>query len=51
MEEKDLELLLCVSKDAFIRNTFWYLCDKQTNVIVVMKVEGTDELLGGHNIG
>ncbi|RIB12957.1 hypothetical protein C2G38_2041393 [Gigaspora rosea] len=45
----EFKLLLRGSKDGFTRETFWNLCDKQTNVIVVMKVKGTDEILGGYN--
>ncbi|RIB08443.1 hypothetical protein C2G38_349079 [Gigaspora rosea] len=45
----EFKLLLRGSKDGFTNDTFWNLCDKQTNVIVVMKVKGTDEILGGYN--
>ncbi|RIB24650.1 hypothetical protein C2G38_2168076 [Gigaspora rosea] len=35
--------------DGFTKGSFWKLCDKQTNLVVVMKVKGTDEILGGYN--
>lgn len=37
------------SRDGFGRNEFWHLCDQKTNVVVVVKVKNTDEILGGFN--
>ncbi|RIB08444.1 hypothetical protein C2G38_349086 [Gigaspora rosea] len=45
----EFKLLLRGSRDGFTNDTFWNLCNKQTNVIVVMKVKCTDEILGGYN--
>ncbi|RIB08447.1 hypothetical protein C2G38_2211631 [Gigaspora rosea] len=45
----EFKLLLRGSRDGFTNATFWNLCNKKTNVIVVMKVKGTDEILGGYN--
>ncbi|RIB06378.1 hypothetical protein C2G38_2116230 [Gigaspora rosea] len=45
----EFKLILRGSRDGFTRNSFWNLCNQQTNVIVVMKVKGTDEILGGYN--
>ncbi|RIB11289.1 hypothetical protein C2G38_119043 [Gigaspora rosea] len=42
-------LLLRGSKDGFTAASFWNLCNEQVNVIVIMKVKGTDEILGGYN--
>ncbi|RIB22076.1 hypothetical protein C2G38_1031715 [Gigaspora rosea] len=44
------KLLLRGTRDDFTAATFWKLCDKQENtIVVVMKVKGTDEILGGYN--
>ncbi|RIB25105.1 hypothetical protein C2G38_540578 [Gigaspora rosea] len=45
----DFKLLLRGSRDGFNSATFWNLCDNQKNLIVVIKVKGTDEILGGYN--
>ncbi|RIB04936.1 hypothetical protein C2G38_640678 [Gigaspora rosea] len=45
----EFKLLLRGSRDSFTSVAFWKLCNKKTNVIVVMKVKGTDEILGGYN--
>ncbi|RIB28435.1 hypothetical protein C2G38_2059406, partial [Gigaspora rosea] len=44
----EFKLLLRGTRDGFTSTTFWNLCDKQTNVVVV-KVKDTDEILGGYN--
>ncbi|RIB29083.1 hypothetical protein C2G38_2156326 [Gigaspora rosea] len=41
----EFKLLLCGTKDSFIPASFWNLCDKQTNFVVVMKVKDTYEIL------
>ncbi|RIB17547.1 hypothetical protein C2G38_1421991 [Gigaspora rosea] len=45
----EFKLLLRGTRDGFTPGTFWNLCDGQKNVVVVMKVKGTDEILGGYN--
>ncbi|CAG8760929.1 4588_t:CDS:1, partial [Ambispora leptoticha] len=45
----EFKLLLRGSRDGFTKETFWKICDKQANTIVVMKVKNTDEILGGYN--
>ncbi|RIB12034.1 hypothetical protein C2G38_2259319 [Gigaspora rosea] len=45
----EFKLLLRGSRDGFTKDSFWNICNKQANVIVVMKVKGTDEILGGYN--
>ncbi|RIB10627.1 hypothetical protein C2G38_2105582 [Gigaspora rosea] len=45
----EFRLLLRGSKDGFTANSFWNLCDKKKDVVVVIKVKGTDEILGGYN--
>ncbi|RIB20911.1 hypothetical protein C2G38_2140940 [Gigaspora rosea] len=41
--------LLRGTRDGFTPNSFWNLCDKQINIVVVAKIKGTDEILGGYN--
>ncbi|RIB10561.1 hypothetical protein C2G38_178566 [Gigaspora rosea] len=45
----EFKLLLRGSRDGFTRESFWNLCDKQKNLMVVIKVKDTDEILGGYN--
>ncbi|RIB26225.1 hypothetical protein C2G38_2138405 [Gigaspora rosea] len=45
----EFKLLLRGSRDGFTAASFWNLCDTQTNLVVVIKVNGTDEILGGYN--
>ncbi|RIB16374.1 hypothetical protein C2G38_2190136 [Gigaspora rosea] len=39
----EFKLLFRGRRDGFTKNTFWNLCNKQTHLVVVMKVKGTDE--------
>ncbi|RIB29220.1 hypothetical protein C2G38_2057312 [Gigaspora rosea] len=43
------KLLLRGTRDGFTNDSFWNLCFKQTQLVVVMKVKNTDEILGGYN--
>ncbi|RGB34381.1 hypothetical protein C1646_815394 [Rhizophagus diaphanus] len=43
------ELLMRGSRDGFTSESFHNLCDNIKGTIVIMKVSGTDELLGGYN--
>ncbi|RIB28875.1 hypothetical protein C2G38_2137128 [Gigaspora rosea] len=45
----EFKLLLRGTRDGFTKDSFWRLCVKQTHLVVVMKVKGTDEILGGYN--
>ncbi|RIB21820.1 hypothetical protein C2G38_2034077 [Gigaspora rosea] len=45
----EFKLLLRGTRDGFTPAKFWYLCDKQTNVVVVAKIKDTNEILGGYN--
>ncbi|RIB29217.1 hypothetical protein C2G38_2027897 [Gigaspora rosea] len=45
----EFKLLLRGTRDGFTKYSFWNLCDKQTQLVIVMKVKGTDEILGGYN--
>ncbi|RIB03394.1 hypothetical protein C2G38_784438 [Gigaspora rosea] len=45
----EFKLLLRGTRDGFTSDSFWQLCDKQTNLVVVMKVKDSDEILGGYN--
>ncbi|RIB06416.1 hypothetical protein C2G38_2148055 [Gigaspora rosea] len=42
-------LLLRGSRDGFTRKTFHHLCDNLPGTVVVIKVDGTNEILGGYN--
>ncbi|RHZ73548.1 hypothetical protein Glove_230g100 [Diversispora epigaea] len=43
------QLILRGSKDGFAPSSFWDICDGYANTIVVTKVKGTDEIIGGFN--
>ncbi|RHZ73543.1 hypothetical protein Glove_230g54 [Diversispora epigaea] len=43
------QLILRGSKDGFAPRTFWDICDGHSNTIVITKVNGTDEIIGGFN--
>ncbi|RHZ81887.1 hypothetical protein Glove_117g54 [Diversispora epigaea] len=43
------ELILRGSRDGFAPKTFWEICHGHAGTILVMKVKGTDEILGGYN--
>ncbi|RIB22677.1 hypothetical protein C2G38_2173374 [Gigaspora rosea] len=45
----EFKLFLRGTRDGFIPASFWNLCDKQTNLVVVVKIKGNDEILGGYN--
>ncbi|RHZ75169.1 hypothetical protein Glove_217g24 [Diversispora epigaea] len=45
----EFQLILRGSKDGFSPRTFWDICDGHDNTIVVTKVEGTGEIIGGFN--
>ncbi|RHZ72250.1 hypothetical protein Glove_243g46 [Diversispora epigaea] len=45
----EFQLIFRGSKDGFAPGTFWDICDGYYNTIVVCKVKGTDEILGGYN--
>ncbi|RHZ84342.1 hypothetical protein Glove_83g118 [Diversispora epigaea] len=44
-----LQLILRGSKDGFQPKTFWNMCNGHAGTIVITKVAGTDEILGGYN--
>ncbi|RHZ89499.1 hypothetical protein Glove_13g137 [Diversispora epigaea] len=43
------ELILSGFKDGFAPQTFWNICHGHAKTVVVIKVKGTDEILGGYN--
>ncbi|RHZ89519.1 hypothetical protein Glove_13g229 [Diversispora epigaea] len=43
------ELILSGTRDGFAPQTFWNICHGHANTVVVAKVKGTDEILGGYN--
>ncbi|RIB12032.1 hypothetical protein C2G38_56211 [Gigaspora rosea] len=45
----EFKLLLRGTRDGFTADSFWKLCNKQKHLVVVIKVKGTDEILGGYN--
>ncbi|RHZ65626.1 hypothetical protein Glove_313g61 [Diversispora epigaea] len=45
----EFELLVRGSRDGFDVKTIYNLCDKVVNTVIVLKVEGTGEILGGYN--
>ncbi|RHZ73641.1 hypothetical protein Glove_230g61 [Diversispora epigaea] len=45
----EFQLILRGSKDGFAPITFWNICDGHANTIVITKVKGTNEILGGFN--
>ncbi|RIB01846.1 hypothetical protein C2G38_944897 [Gigaspora rosea] len=45
----EFNLLLRGTRDDFTSDSFWNLCERQTYLVVVMKVKGTDEILNGYN--
>ncbi|RHZ86308.1 hypothetical protein Glove_52g29 [Diversispora epigaea] len=45
----EFQLILRGSRDGFHPKTFWNMCDGHAGTIVVVKVAGTDEIVGGYN--
>ncbi|RHZ89817.1 hypothetical protein Glove_9g165 [Diversispora epigaea] len=45
----EFQLILRGSKDGFSPQTFWNICHGHTGTVVIIKVNGTDEILGGYN--
>ncbi|RHZ75053.1 hypothetical protein Glove_217g15 [Diversispora epigaea] len=45
----EFQLILRGSKDGFAPRKFWDICDGHDNTIVVTKVKGTNEIIGGFN--
>ncbi|RHZ87587.1 hypothetical protein Glove_33g38 [Diversispora epigaea] len=43
------ELILCGTRDGFAPQTFWNICHGHAYTIVVAKVKGTDEIIGGYS--
>ncbi|RHZ58644.1 hypothetical protein Glove_372g7 [Diversispora epigaea] len=45
----EFELILRGSEDGFAPRTFWDICHGHSNTIVISKVNGTEEIMGGFN--
>ncbi|RHZ53150.1 hypothetical protein Glove_450g22 [Diversispora epigaea] len=45
----EFKLLVRGSRDGFDVYTFYNICDKVSKTIIILKVEGTGEILGGYN--
>ncbi|RHZ87184.1 hypothetical protein Glove_40g89 [Diversispora epigaea] len=43
------QLILRGSRDGFTPKTFWDICDGYANTVAILKVKGTNEILGGYN--
>ncbi|RHZ89585.1 hypothetical protein Glove_13g122 [Diversispora epigaea] len=43
------ELILRGTRDGFAPQTFWNICHGHAKTVVVIKVKGTNEILGGYN--
>ncbi|RHZ89625.1 hypothetical protein Glove_13g50 [Diversispora epigaea] len=43
------ELILSGTRDGFVPQTFWNICHGHAETVVIIKVKGTDEILGGYN--
>ncbi|RHZ77543.1 hypothetical protein Glove_176g21 [Diversispora epigaea] len=43
------ELILSGTRDGFASQKFWELCHGHAGTVVVVKVKGTDEIIGGYN--
>ncbi|RHZ89472.1 hypothetical protein Glove_13g164 [Diversispora epigaea] len=43
------ELILSGTRNGFAPQTFWNICHGHAKTVVVTKVKGTDEILGGYN--
>ncbi|RIB20912.1 hypothetical protein C2G38_2178139 [Gigaspora rosea] len=44
----EFKLLFRGARDGFTPDSFWKLCDRQINVVIA-KIKGIDEILGGYN--
>ncbi|RHZ46860.1 hypothetical protein Glove_606g48 [Diversispora epigaea] len=45
----EFQLIIRGSRDGFNQKTFWNMCHGHSGTIVVAKVAGTDEIVGGYN--
>ncbi|GBC26793.2 carbohydrate-binding module family 13 protein [Rhizophagus irregularis DAOM 181602=DAOM 197198] len=45
----EFKLILRGSRDGLTSNKFHEICDNQSNTLTVIKVKGSDEILGGYN--
>ncbi|RHZ68595.1 hypothetical protein Glove_294g108 [Diversispora epigaea] len=43
------ELILRGTKDGFAPQTFWNICHDHKGTVVIIKIKGTDEIIGGYN--
>ncbi|CAG8467104.1 7793_t:CDS:1 [Scutellospora calospora] len=45
----EFQLILRGSRDGFNYKTFWDLCDKQSHTVVILRINESNEILGGYN--
>ncbi|RHZ77484.1 hypothetical protein Glove_177g133 [Diversispora epigaea] len=45
----EFELILRGTRDGFAPKTFWNMCHGHAYTVVLVKVKGTDEIIGGYN--
>ncbi|EXX59209.1 hypothetical protein RirG_191030 [Rhizophagus irregularis DAOM 197198w] len=48
-ESYKFKLLLRGSRDGFTPKKFHELCDGKSNTVILIKIEGTEEIVGGYN--
>ncbi|RHZ60866.1 hypothetical protein Glove_350g178 [Diversispora epigaea] len=46
----EFQLLVRRSRDGFDVETIYNICDKVANTVIILKVKGTGEILGGYNL-
>ncbi|RHZ72451.1 hypothetical protein Glove_242g115 [Diversispora epigaea] len=45
----EFQLILRGSKDGFAPETFWDICHGHASTVIIIKIKGTDEIIGGYN--
>ncbi|RHZ70837.1 hypothetical protein Glove_266g7 [Diversispora epigaea] len=45
----EFELILRGTRDGFAPQTFWNICHGHARTVILVKVKGTDEIIGGYN--
>ncbi|PKY31760.1 hypothetical protein RhiirB3_531755 [Rhizophagus irregularis] len=45
----EFKLMLCGSRDGFSVNKFHEICDNQPRTVTIVKMKGSDKILGGYN--
>ncbi|RHZ72486.1 hypothetical protein Glove_242g88 [Diversispora epigaea] len=45
----EFQLILQGTRDGFAPQTFWNMCHGHAGTVVIVKIKGTDEIIGGYN--